>query len=270
MFLGKNGGKTIRILEAREQGLQSVSFVVKFFIFATFNTFILHSNHAIPMYPLYIQRMLIDLELDFDSTGYEDKSVARYFAFVYRDGKTSIVFPSGTSHKIAIVEIPDQGYISQDTIKVDYVVLNEDEFKAGSAPHGLYRRVTWAEDTDYVWVSDSTLEFIYVVDLAQKKVVKTIKEMGASSMVSIQNFERSRQIEMQKQIVQDMAKKDDRSTEIAAIVIGCFALLAGIVNLVYMSKMRKEFQASISADEPVKLVHADLEETSAQGINSIN
>ncbi len=266
MFLGKNGGKTIRILEAREQGLQSVSFYL--FDFSYLLSSQLFSSILMVKIPL-MQRMLIDLELDFDTTGYEDKSVTRYFAFVYRNGKTSIVFPSGTSHKIAIVEIPDRGYVSKDTIKIDYIVLTDEEFDYG-APHGLFRRVTWAEDTDYVWVSDSSLDYLYVVDIAQKKVVKTIKEMEAKSIVSIQNFERARQIEMQKQIVQDMAQKEDKSTEIAAIVIGCLALLAGIVNVMYMYKMKKDFQASISAQEPARLIQADLEQSSAGGINSIN
>jgi len=203
-------------------------------------------------------------------TGYENMSVARDFAFVYKDGMTSVVFPSGTEHKVAVVEIPD-GWITSEDIKVNYVVLNEDEFVRGRAPHGLYRRVEWAEGTDYVWVNDSTLDFVYIVDVAKLEVVKTLMSHDISTIVSVQNFDMAQQIEMQKQIVMDMAQKDDKSFEIAAIIVGSVALVAGIINFMYMAKMKEDFRRSIKRNEPIDLVvKKNDDDTSEIGGYSVN
>lgn len=203
-------------------------------------------------------------------TGLEDKPVARDFAFVYKEGMTSVVFPSGTEHKVAIVEIPD-GFVSNEDIKINYVVLNTDEFVRGRAPHGMFRRVEWAVGTDYVWVTDSTLDYIYIVDVVKQEVVNTLTDSDFSTLVSVQNFERARSIEMQKQIVKDMTPENDNSFEIAAIAIGCLALVVGLANVLYMTKMKDEFKNSSGKSEPLDLViKKDADEASEMGGYSVN
>ena len=238
------------------------------------------------------------MELNFDNSGYEGKSVAKYLTFVTRNGKTCLVMPSGTSHKIAIVELPSEGYVTNDNIVTTYVTLTNDEF-VNNAPHGMYRRIMWAEGTDYVWVSDSGKQNIYIVDIVKGQTVKTITELKTSGFLSVQNYERARQIDMQKQMVMDMmkdmqdgqqqtgsggssgsmestmptdTKSSSQGTQVAAIVIGCVALVAGVVNLAYMSKMRKDFQASIKDNEPAKFIEAkrDIETASDTGLVSMN
>ena len=206
--------------------------------------------------------------------------------------------PSGTSHKIAIVDLSNEGYVTNDTINIEYVTLSTEEFSYG-APHGMYRRVMWAEGTDYVWVSNSNEDKVFIVDIVKKRVVKTLTGFKTSSFLSVQNYERARQIDMQKQMVMDMmkdmqdgqqqtgsggssgsmestmpsdTKSSSQGTQVAAIVIGCVALVAGVVNLAYMSKMRKDFQASFKDNEPAKFIEAkrDIETASDTGLVSMN
>jgi hypothetical protein len=79
---------------------------------------------------------MVDLELGFDRTGYETTSVAKDFAFVEKDGKTLLIVPSGTSHKIAVVDLT-KGGVEYET---RYITFNEEEFIKGRAPHGRYRQ----------------------------------------------------------------------------------------------------------------------------------
>ena len=114
----------------------------------------------------------MDLELDFSTEGYENTSVSKDFAFVYKNGKTKVVFPSGTEHKVAIVEIPETGDIRDGDVQINYVPFNTDEFIQGRAPHGRYRRIEWAVGTDYVWVNDGSLEELYVFFLSSSFYVR--------------------------------------------------------------------------------------------------
>ena len=208
-----------------------------------------------------MQRTLIHLELDFLMTGYEDKTVAKDFAFVYKDGKTWVVFPSGTEHKVAIVELSN-GDLTNDNVKVSYVTFNNDEFV-----------VEWAVGTDYVWVTDGSLEEVYIIDVMNKNVVNTLTGIDTGRLVSIQNYERVRQFEQQQQLITEMRVEESKTMEISAIVVGCFAVAVGIANYMYMMKMKKEFHAEISKDEPKNLI-VDVEQSSVTqtegGLNSIN
>jgi len=251
ILLGRNGGKTIRIIETGDQGLSS--------------------------------RTLIDLELDFKRAGYEDKSVSKDFAFVYKDGKTMVVFPSGTEHKVAIVELAS-GDLTNDNIPVSYVTFNTDEFIQGRAPHGRYRRIEWAVDTNYVWVTDGSLEETYVIDVMTKQVKSVLRNIDTGSLVSVQNYERARQIELQKQLVSEMTQQMTQQQEqssstsgvgvaVAAIIVGAFAVVGAIANFMYMVSMKKSFEAEFGGEMRKNL--NDIEKSSVAdestgGLKSIN
>jgi hypothetical protein len=223
----------------------------------------------------------MDLELDFSTEGYENTSVSKDFAFIYKNGKTKVVFPSGTEHRVAIVDIPETGDIRDGNVKIDYVTFNTDEFIQGRAPHGRYRRIEWAVGTDYVWVNDGSLEEIYVIDVEKKTVATTITEIDTGDLVSVQNFDRTRQFEeqqkmfvdmaaQQQQMADSMAVKDSNAMEITAIVIGVLAIVVGAMNFAYVAKMRNEFKDGLTND---LLKRSDVERAdapSANGINSIN
>jgi len=223
---------------------------------------------------------LIDLELDFNITGYEDTTVARDFAFVEKDGKTLAVFPSGTEHKVAIVEI-GEGDLSSASNEPRYVTFNSDEFIAGSAPHGRYRRVEWAVNTDYVWVSDGSLQEVYIIDVMKGEVVNTLSEVDPGSLVSVQNFEREHQMSMQQDLINsmipsssvEMSDDDNDDLETAAIIIGIVAIVVGVVNFLYMMKMRKDFKEDMKGTDPRKLIQKgeiENEVESENGLESIN
>jgi len=210
-MLGKNGGKTVRVLKAGIEGQPST--------------------------------VLVDLELDFAREGYENLSVARDFAFVQRNGKTLLVMPSGTSHDVAIVDF-------DDNFATTYVKFTDQPFE-NTAPHGRYRSVEWAVGTDYVWTNDSQLDEHYVIDVVKGQVVKTITGIRRSSMLSVQNYEKQLQEKMMQgaqpsqpaqgaqpsqpaQAAQPAGATDEEETDplvIASIVIASLALIVGIVNL---------------------------------------
>lgn len=203
------------------------------------------------------------MELDFNQTGYEDRSVSMDFAFVNKDDKTLVIFPAGTEHRIAIVDI------TSSPMKTSYVTFNDDEFIPGRAPHGRYRRVEWAVGTDYVWVTDSSLDEAYVIDFVKEEVVTTLTDMDASKLISVQNYEYSRQFEMQKKLVMDMTQgsmgngKNSAVAETIAIILGAIAIVVGFANYMYMVKMRKEFQKETSKEEQLHLQEICQDDDSA-------
>lgn len=207
MLLGKNGGKTVRVLKAGVEGQPST--------------------------------VLIDLELDFDREGYENLSVARDFAFVESNGRTLFIMPSGTSNDVAIVDFTDN-------FATTYVKFTDKEF-INKAPHGRYRSVEWAVGTDYVWTNDSDLDEHYVIDVIQGKVVKTIPNIQRSSMLSVQNYERMRAAEQQATLMQTMQVTQEKvkgPSVVATTVVASLALVVGIVNLGYMYTKNKSNSAT--------------------------
>ena len=107
-----------------------------------------------------------------------------------------------------------------------------------------------------------------------KNVVNTLTGIDTGRLVSIQNYERVRQFEQQQQLITEMRVKESKTMEIAAIVVGSFAVAVGIANYMYMMQMKKEFHAEIlSKDEPKNLI-VDVEQSSVTqtegGLNSIN
>jgi len=254
VLLARNGGKTIRIIEAGEPGQPSTN--------------------------------IFDVELDFNRTGYEDKSVALDFAFVTTpDDRTLVIFPSGTEHKIGIVDITNG-----KPEKISYVTFNDEPFIAGRAPHGRYRRVEWAIGTNYVWVTDSSLDEVYVIDFVNEEVVTVLTDTDVSKMISVQNYEYQRQFEMQKQLVMDMtqgggssstmyaATSDGGDTElksspitIAAIVLGAVAIVVGLLNYMKMNNISNEFEALRKKEkEPMSVVGGSQMDGDSIVVPSVN
>lgn len=237
------------------------------------------TSNSICLNLFFIQRTLVDFELGFDTTvgttDYSEKRVSKDFAFVYKDDKTLIVFPSGTEHKVAVVEITS-GDMRTAKIEPRYITFNKDEFIPSRAPHGRYRRIEWAIGTDYVWVTDSSLDEVYVIDIEKEEVVTTLTEFPTNSLLSVQNYAKVNQVDMQKELIMDMTKKGPGGVEIAAIVVGSIAVLVGIVNYMFMVKMKNDFKAQMEGTDPSKLIEKhdfDQEsdvQASENGINSIN
>ena len=189
-----------------------------------------------------------------------------------------VVFPSGTEHKVAIVELAS-GEVTNANIPVSYVTFNTDEFIAGRAPHGRYRRIEWAVDTNYVWVSDGSLEETYVIDVMTKQVETVLRNIDTGSLVSVQNYERARQIETQKQLVSEMTQQQSQEQSsssgiaVAAIIVGGLAVVGAIANFMYMVSMKKSFEAEFGGEMRKNLndiEKSSVADESAGGLNSIN
>ena len=257
VMLGRNAGKTIRILKAGTSGQKSTVFV--------------------------------DLELGFETAGFEGLRVARYVGFVEFGGQTLFIMPSGTEHKIAIVDFTGES----PTFGVTKVVLTDAVFEKGNAPHGRFRRVAWAVDTPFVWTNDSSEDEVYVVDVIQGKVVRTLS-MDTSTIVSVQHVAHAREEAMKADILQEVQAsldaqeasfearqksaastnpqgntpdnkndKDDDSNEalsIAAIVIGMIALVVGIANLIVMQSLKAKMLANNSNAVPAQIAKEKMDD----------
>lgn len=183
--------------------------------------------------------------------GYETLSVARDFAFVESiDGRTLLVMPSGTEHKVAIVDFTNN-------FEMKHVKFSDAMFE-NTAPHGRYRSVEWAVGTDFVWTNDSTENEHYVIDVVNAKLVNTITGVARSELVSVQNWERMREGAQREEMmaeVRSMTSQDgaDGSNAVgaAALIIGLLALAVGAGNLYALSNLKKDGAASI---ETAKLV----------------
>ena len=108
-------------------------------------------------------------------------------AFVYKDGKTLAIFPSNTEQKVAIVELTTSD-LTSDAITISYVTFDENTFIPGRSPHDRFRQVEWAVGTNYVWVNDSSLKEIYIIDVMEKEVVTILKDFRSSydKLISVQ------------------------------------------------------------------------------------
>jgi len=226
---------------------------------------------------LRFQTVFADLELDFDRTGYETKSVFRDFAFINRNGVTKIIIASGTEHKVAFIDISQNG-----AIETSYMTFSDDEF-VNTAPHGRYRQVEWVIGTDFVWINDSSLEETFVINMMTEELVTVISGLGSSRMLAVQNYDRARQYNEQKQLIDESMKQflgsdgsgasaiysgsseDENGTDavlVIALVLGAVSLVVGAANLSLIAKMRKEINKPMNVD--------DDDKSTVSGLNSVN
>jgi len=150
VFFGLNGGKSIRILTPGANGELSTNFMT--------------------------------LELDgFNSTISEEIAAYDDFAWIQNDDINLFIVASSIDFKAAVVDM------SKSNPSVEYIELSDMTFPEGSRARD--RQVEWVEGTDYVWISGRVEKQIYVVDIRQKKLVKTFADMEAYKLVSVVNKE---------------------------------------------------------------------------------
>ncbi|KAL7550471.1 hypothetical protein ACHAWF_014861 [Thalassiosira exigua] len=237
VLMGKNGGSTVRVIEAGLPGAPSTT--------------------------------LVDLDLEFSMEGYETLSVRKDFAFVERDDKTLLVMPSGTEHKVAIVDFSDD-------FAVTHVRFSDAPFENG-APHGRYRSVEWAVGTDYVWTNDSTEDEHYVIDVVNAELVETITGIARSELISVQNWERMREGARRDEMMAEVrsanaategaaqGSSDADAVGAAALIVGCLALAVGAWNMYVLSNKNKNGARSIETARLVTGVPSAVD-TASQGV----
>jgi hypothetical protein len=203
-----------------------------------------------------------DLALGFNSTNNEDDQVFNDFAFVEYEGKDIVVFASGTENKAAVVELNNGG----DSVKVTKIDLGD-----GGAYTRDSRNVEWAVGTPYVWIDGHANEELYVIDILQNKLVKTITGITTSKMLSVQNYGRMKDLQMQQKAIEDAVASatanmgsstsgvtsletievpeysDDNDIDtvgIIGLILGACALIVGSMNVFVMSRMRTDIASN--------------------------
>jgi len=150
VFFGLNGGKSIRILTPGANGELSTNF------------------------------MTLELE-GFNSTISEEIAAYSDFAWIQTDEMNLFIVASSIDFKAAVVDM------SKSTPTVEYIELSDMTFPEDARARD--RQVEWVEGTDYVWISGRVEKQIYVVDIRQKKLVKTFANTEAYKLVSVVNKE---------------------------------------------------------------------------------
>lgn len=184
-----------------------------------------------------------DVSLGFNQTGVEDDQVYNDFAFVEKDDKKIVVFASSTENKISIVDLTG-------TAPTQSIVTFSDAVETSS--YRNRRQVEWAAGTDYVWVDGTEANEVYVIDIEQKKVVTTIKDVSTTAIVNVNNWrhsyfvkeEAARINSMQPQAIfqPQQPYKDDNDIDTVGIIgltVGALALVMGAMNLFMFAQVKK-------------------------------
>jgi len=227
VLIAKNGGTSVRILRTGEPGQKSTVYA--------------------------------DLELGFDNVDLEDEDIFNDYAFIERGGKSFIIFVAGTENKMAIVDM------TTSVPEVDYLTLSQGNLTS----YRERRQVEWAVGTDYVWVDGTAAEphEIYVVDFMKGVIVRTITGVATTKMVSVNNYERLNQMEMQSRYSQTMSAASGESTTsdsgsnvvaVVGLILGVIALAIGAMNFVFLNKIL----AATKGDSSIKTGNEDVSLTS--------
>jgi len=221
VLIANNGGTSIRILKTGEPGAKSTVYA--------------------------------DLELGFDSTGFEEEAVFNDYAFIERGGRSKIIFASGTENKVAIVDI------TEGTPKVNTLVLKEGELTS----ERQRRQVEWSVGTDFVWVDGTAGDphEIYVIDVMKEVFVRTITGTPTTKILSVNNYKRMEQMEMQHTFTSANAaysgtierESTTNVVGIVSLVLGILAIVVGVMNYVFLSKILAAKSSPVKMNEDVSL-----------------
>jgi len=156
VLVGRNGGEVVRILSAGKPGEEST--------------------------------VAFDLALGFSTLDEETSAVYSDFAFIQTsasdgmgDGidRDMIIIASGTENKVAIVDV------STGSPQITIVTMRDDTELTARRNR---RQVEWVVGTQYVWIDGTNQEEIYVLDIDSKQVVRTVKGVPTTKMLSVENF----------------------------------------------------------------------------------
>jgi len=235
VMVGRNGGESIRVLKTGEPGQKSTT--------------------------------AFDLNLGFKTRGYEESSVFNDIAFVQTweyapDSKkrNMIVVASGTENKVAIVDI------SSGSPHVSTVTLTSSSKLTASDNK---RQVEWVHGTPYVWVDGNEADEVYVIDVDKKEVVETISRVKTTRFLSVENYEMKHMMGLvamhlaggggtgysMSSLFSSYGVSNNNGFDMATIislVVGGCALLVGIINIVLITKTRRNIAQKPPGDVEIR------------------
>ena len=200
-----------------------------------------------------MQTVYADVDLNFDLEGVEDQVVYNDFAFVEKDGKEMIVLASGTENRIAVITLGDSP-------KVDYIEFTSTTGELSSNRNR--RQVEHVVGTEFVWVDGAAQDEVYVIDIEQKRLVRTITGVQTTKLVFVQNFERLaedqqvQQTERQFNTIRGEIPEEDDDVDpvaIVAIILAAGAIIVGIANLVQIGKNKNKLEVVATKQEKAAL-----------------
>jgi len=254
VLIGRNGGTTIRILEA---GLTSE----KSTVFA-------------------------DLELNFNTTNNEDDQVFNDFAFVEADGKNMIVFVSGTENRAAIVDLADvrnPSYVvlseaaetssRRNRRQVEWAVGTPYVWIDGTSASEIYVIDVEKKEKITTLTGIKTTKILNVQNYAKMQKAKMQQEAVDAAIKAAQDAVSPQKVEAAGQKETESAKTvtaaaetatakkytDDNDIDavgIIGLIVGACALIVGTMNVFVMSSMKN--QITTNKDDLISLGSKDV------------
>lgn len=132
---------------------------------------------------------------------------------------------------------------------------------ASESTGGRDRKIEWAPDTNFVWVSGTEAEEMYVVelsgdgDVARAKVSATLTGLPSSQVLFVENYERKRTAEMMKAQYSQAGYYAAQgnggygSLAVASLVLSIMSLL---VSLFLLAKLHRTPNGTIKSDAAAK------------------
>jgi len=134
-----------------------------------------------------------------------------------------LVVASGADYQVAIVDMDSPNY------DVSYVALKDTPYEE----RRYSRQTEWAKGTNYVWVGGNRDKEAYVIDVKNKKLVKTFTDIDPRKILSVQNnMAYSNRLGSSQYVAASNGGSGGESNalSIAAIVLSCVALAAVAAN----------------------------------------
>lgn len=203
---------------------------------------------------------MVDIPVAFSGNLANQIAVAD-FAFASIGEKMLLILASGGDNNIALVDMNSPS-------KVTKLALTSASESSGAASDG--RSVEWAIDTEYVWITGSEAEEMYIVQVPNGEVTRgtvheTIKGIDATALVYVENYA-SKTTAMQLGSSQSFAaaagvSNQARTTESIAIA-GLVIAVVALVMSVYMavSKMTTPTEANKSVASSARPVDEERAE----------
>ena len=254
MLLGNDGGKNVRVLEARGSGEVSVGFS---------STLSLSPLPPILTACVFLcaKTVAYDLEVNFESDRSDAEAISD-FAFV---NDNVVVFASAFDNHVVIADL------GQSPPQTHKLLLTDAEESTG----GRLRSVEWAHGTKYVWVNGVDAGEHYVLqvddDITASRVLTTIMDDTPSTRILwVENFQtRSNGADLSALglITPTTTSNDDDDTDpigIAALAIAAIALVVAIAAFALVLMGNRAPKASTS-EEPVQEESKKLEDVKSLG-----